>query len=131
MPIWGFNIILCKDKRYALQLCELYCLGGNGQCTYAANNPSACFVYNLPSELQADEVTTAEFWLYKNKESSGEQTNGGQDFVLSEISHSKINKHMDRTIRIATENTVLSGKLTNETVMLCVIVTWSNQLNFI
>lgn len=78
--------------------------GGNGQCTYAANNPSACFVYNLPAELQADEVTTAEFWLYKNKDS----LDVGQDFVLSEISHSKTNNHMDRTIRIATEKTTLS-----------------------
>lgn len=82
--------------------------GGNARCTYTASNPSVCFVYNLPSELQADEVTTAEFWLYKNKDSSDEQSNGGQDFVLSEISHSTTNNHMDRTARIATEKTTLT-----------------------
>ncbi|CAD6211453.1 GSCOCG00010991001-RA-CDS [Cotesia congregata] len=47
-------------------------------------SPAACFTFNLPSEMQYVDVTSADLWFYKEND---ENDVYGQTFVLSELDH--------------------------------------------
>ncbi|KAK0174122.1 hypothetical protein PV328_007233 [Microctonus aethiopoides] len=47
-------------------------------------SPAACFTFNLPTEIQFSDVTSADLWFYKEND---ENDVYGQTFVLSELDH--------------------------------------------
>ncbi|GFG39459.1 hypothetical protein Cfor_08408, partial [Coptotermes formosanus] len=72
------------------------------KCTVASVSPGACFTFKLPAELQADDVTTVEFWAYKESDQGDSQN---QTFVVSEIAWWNLNQGMEKSKQIAIHET--------------------------
>jgi TGF-beta receptor len=76
------------------------------KCTVASVSPGACFTFKLPAELQADDVTTVEFWAYKESDQGDSQN---QTFVVSEIAWWNLNQGMEKSKQIAIHETDIKG----------------------
>lgn len=87
------------------------------------DSPSACIPFVLPAELQADEVTSAELWIY--------QTNSGDDFVVSEISHSRSRRDSNtrgKMILFSLSVLIVQCCLQNNSLIKCVHKSGVNKL---
>lgn len=78
------------------------------KCTVSSDSPAACFTFKLPAELQADDVTTVEFWVYKEREQTDSQN---QTFVVSEVARRKWYQSMEKSKQIAIHETDNKGML--------------------
>uniref|UniRef100_A0A1B6DX80 TGF-beta family profile domain-containing protein n=1 Tax=Clastoptera arizonana TaxID=38151 RepID=A0A1B6DX80_9HEMI len=58
--------------------------GSSLKCEDDLNSPSACVQFLLPADLHADEVTSAELWIYR--------TSYGDDFMISEMAHLRMKR---------------------------------------
>lgn len=76
------------------------------KCTVASVSPAACFTFKLPAELQADDVTTVEFWVYKESDQRDSQN---QTFVVSEVARRNLNWNMEKSKQIAIHETDIEG----------------------
>ncbi|XP_021937532.1 growth/differentiation factor 8 [Zootermopsis nevadensis] len=64
------------------------------RCTPASLNPATCFTFKLPAELQAEDVTTVEFWFYKERD---QRDSHNQTFVVSEVAHWDLNQSVQKS----------------------------------
>jgi len=78
------------------------------KCTVSSVSPAACFTFKMPAELQADDVTTAEFWVYKEREQTDSQN---QTFIVSEVARRKWYQSMEKSKQIAIHETDIKGML--------------------
>ncbi|XP_069693050.1 growth/differentiation factor 8 [Periplaneta americana] len=77
------------------------------RCSPAAMNHSACFGFKLPAELQAEDVTSVELWLYKEEDLGDNYYN--QSFVVSEVVHGNSNHSIHKTKQLASYETGLKA----------------------
>jgi len=78
------------------------------KCTVSSVSPAACFTFKLPAALQADDVITAEFWVYKEREQTDSQN---QTFIVSEIARRKWYQSMEKSKLITIHETEIKGML--------------------
>nr|CAD7458962.1 unnamed protein product [Timema tahoe] len=74
----------------------------NVRCAPAAQNPSACFLFQLPVELEPDDLTTVELWIYKERDRLDQHN---QTFVVSEVAHWDINHSTQKTKLLTIKDT--------------------------
>ncbi|CAG2053230.1 unnamed protein product [Timema podura] len=74
----------------------------NVRCAPAAQNPSACFLFQLPIELEPDDLTTVELWIYKERDRLDQHN---QTFVVSEVAHWDINHSTQKTKLLTIKDT--------------------------
>jgi hypothetical protein len=76
------------------------------RCTPASFNLAACLTFKLPAELQAEDVTTVEFWLYKERD---QRDSNNQTFVVSEVAHRDLNQSIQKSKHLANHETDVKG----------------------
>nr|CAD7400752.1 unnamed protein product [Timema cristinae] len=74
----------------------------NVRCVPAAQNPSACFLFQLPFELEPDDLTTVELWIYKERDRLDQHNH---TFVVSEVAHWDINHSTQETKLLTIKDT--------------------------
>ncbi|KAG8239780.1 hypothetical protein J437_LFUL019323 [Ladona fulva] len=71
-------------------------------CMPASQDPSACFTFRLPAELEAEDVTVAQLWFYKERD---RLDNHNQTLVISEVALWDRNRSYQKTKLLAIEST--------------------------
>ncbi|PSN47866.1 hypothetical protein C0J52_01260 [Blattella germanica] len=72
------------------------------RCTPATINPAVCFTFRLPAEVQAEDVTMAELWLYKERDHRDKHN---QTLIISEVAHWDKNQSIQKTKHLAIHQT--------------------------
>ncbi|KAF5287240.1 hypothetical protein FQR65_LT12284 [Abscondita terminalis] len=75
------------------------------RCMRNVRYPSACLPFQLPSDIYAADLSTAELWFHKEPD---EQDSNGQTFVVTEVAHWDSKKSFQKTTPIAILQTNLT-----------------------
>lgn len=94
------------------------------RCMRKVRYPSACLPFQLPSDIHASDLSTAELWFYKKADSEDAHN---QTFIITETAHWDTKKSFQKTTPIAIQQSNLSGKFFFQ--KLC-IQTYSKINNF-
>lgn len=72
------------------------------RCMKKVRHPSACLPFQLPSDIHAADLSTAELWFHKEPDV---QDSNGQTFVVTEVAHWDSKKSFQKTTPIAIHQT--------------------------
>ncbi|XP_060537411.1 inhibin beta chain-like [Cylas formicarius] len=75
------------------------------RCLRKIRFPSACLPFQMPRDIRSSEVSSAELWFHKKKDTMDSHN---QTFVISEVAHWDTNKSFQKTKPIAIRETSLS-----------------------
>ncbi|KAB0800954.1 hypothetical protein PPYR_05308 [Photinus pyralis] len=75
------------------------------RCMKKVRHPSVCLPFQLPSDIHAIDLSTAELWIYKEPD---ELDGNGQTFVVTEVAHWDTKKSFQKTTPIAIHHTNLT-----------------------
>ncbi|KAF2882318.1 hypothetical protein ILUMI_23883 [Ignelater luminosus] len=75
------------------------------RCMKKVRYPSACLPFQLPSDIHASDISTAELWFYKQPDS---EDCHNQTFLINEVAHWDTKKSFQKTTPIAIHQTNLT-----------------------
>ncbi|KAF5294836.1 hypothetical protein FQA39_LY00320 [Lamprigera yunnana] len=75
------------------------------RCNKKMRFPSACLPFQLPSDIDAADLSTAELWFHKEPD---QQDHTGQTFVITEVAYWDSRKNFQKTTPIAIHHTNLT-----------------------
>ncbi|KAJ8923596.1 hypothetical protein NQ315_010175 [Exocentrus adspersus] len=75
------------------------------KCLRKIRFPSACLPFQMPTDVHASDVSTAELWFHKEKDNLDSHN---QTFVISEVAHWDTNKSFQKTKPIAIQETSMT-----------------------
>lgn len=69
-------------------------------------SPSVCFLFDIPGDMDATEVETAQLWIYE-KPNQGDEMN--QTFIISDIEYWDKDQKFPKTHPLAIKDTAIEG----------------------
>lgn len=101
--IYPLLLFLIRPNNHNIIIIEF---SDEARCLKRLRYPSACLPFQLPSDIHASDVSSAELWFYKLPDAYDSRN---QTIVVSEVAHWDSNVSFQKTKPIAIKETSLIG----------------------